>query len=226
VGQNRAVIATLTALLVLQSSNTLTAEETKAGWKLLFDGKSLKGWHNFKSKDIRPGWKVVDGTLKCTDPNNAGDIVTDDKFEWFELTLEYNLSAHGNSGIMFHVADDGEATWHSGPEVQIYDHWASPGVQISGYLYELYDSKTDAQKPAGQWNKMRILISPEKCETYLNDVKYYEYVLGSEDFKARVAKSKFSQYPKFGKLGKGTLAIQGDHGVVSFRNIKIREIKK
>jgi hypothetical protein len=221
------MLATLTAaLLALQVPNTLSPEETRAGWKLLFDGKTTKGWHNFKSKDIRPGWKVVDGTLACVDPNNAGDIVTDGKYDWFELTLEYKLAPHGNSGIMFHVADDGEYTWHSGPEVQLYDHWASPGVQISGYLYELYDSKQDAQKPAGQWNSLRILISPEKCETVLNGVKYYEFVLGSEDFKSRVAKSKFSKFPNFGKLGKGTIAIQGDHGEVAFKNVKIREIKK
>jgi len=191
----------------------------------LFDGKTTQGWHNFKSDTIKSGWQVKDGLLMCTDPNNAGDIVTKDKFDWFELTLEYNVAKGSNSGIMFHVADDGDATWHSGPEVQIYDHWASPGVQISGYLYELYDSKQDAQKPAGEWNKMHIFISPNKCYTELNGVKYYEFVLGSDDFKARVAKSKFAQFPNFGKLSKGTIAIQGDHGVVSFRNIKIHELK-
>jgi hypothetical protein len=220
------VLATLTALLVLQGHNTLTPEEVKDGWKLLFDGKTTAGWHNFKSDKIRSGWKVIDGTLSCTNPLDAGDIVTTEKFDWFELTLDFNLAKGSNSGVMFRVADDGEATWHSGPEVQIYDHWAAPGVEITGYLYQLYTSPVDKQKPAGEWNKLRILISPEKCLTEVNGTKYYEYVLGSEDFKARVAKSKFSSYPKFGKLDKGTIAIQGDHGVVAFRNIKIRPIKK
>jgi hypothetical protein len=220
------VIAAITALLVLQGANALTPEETKSGWKLLFDGQTTSGWHNFKSKTIRSGWQVKDGVLACTDPNNAGDIVTDGKYGWFELSLDYNLSKGGNSGVMFHVADDGEATWHSGPEVQLYDHWASPGVQISGYLYELYASEKDASKPAGEWNHLRIMIDKDKCFTELNGVRYYEFVLGSDDFKARVAKSKFSAFPNFGKLEKGTIAIQGDHGVVSFKNIKLREIKK
>jgi hypothetical protein len=57
-------------------------------------------------------------------------------------------------------------------------------------------------------------------------VKYYEYVYGSEDFWARVAKSKFSAYPYFAKAPSGMIALQGDHGVVSFRNIKIRRIKQ
>jgi hypothetical protein len=220
------VIATLTALLVFQVHNTLTPDEAKAGWKLLFDGKTTTGWHNFKSDKIRPGWKVVDGTLKCADPNNAGDIVTSEKFDWFELTLDFNLGKGGNSGVMFRVADDGGSTWHSGPEVQLYDHWFAEGVQTTGFLYELYKAPKDASKPAGEWNKLRLLISPEKFFTEINGEKYYEFVLGSEDFKARVAKSKFAQFPNFGKIEKGSIAIQGDNGEVSFRNIKIRPIAK
>ena len=221
---NKAMIATLAALIVLQD-NTLTKAEMKDGWKLLFDGKTTKGWHNFKEKGISDGWQVKDGTLTIVDSNKAGDIVTDDKYEWFELTLDFNLGKGQNSGIMFHVADDGEATWHSGPEVQIYDHPAEKGVEISGYLYQLYDSEVDASKPAGEWNHLRIIVAPDKCMTYLNDVKYYEYVLGSDDFWARVAKSKFHEWPGFAKLKTGTIAIQGDHGDVAFKNIKIREIK-
>src|ERR1035438_2479451 len=87
--------------------NTLTAQEKAAGWQLLFDGKDFDGWHNFKREGVRSGWQVKDGALVCVDPHNAGDIVTTDKFDWFELQLDYNISAAGNSGIIFHVTDDG-----------------------------------------------------------------------------------------------------------------------
>ncbi|MGV3614972.1 MAG: 3-keto-disaccharide hydrolase [Fimbriimonas sp.] len=219
------MLAALTAFAVLQGGGALTADETKAGWRLLFDGKTTKGWHNFRGEGVKPGWVVKDGVLVCADPANAGDIVTDEKFEWFELSLEYNLTKGGNSGIMFHVADDGDATWHSGPEIQLYDHQEDANPQKTGWLYELYSSPTDSTKPAGEWNQMRILVTAGKCETYVNGVKYYEYVLGSEDFKARLAKSKFAEMPNFAKVRKGSIAIQGDHGVVSFRNIKVRPIK-
>jgi hypothetical protein len=76
----------------------------------------------------------------------------------------------------------------------------------------------------GQWNRIRLVITPEKCEHYVNGVKYFDYVLGSEDFNARVAKSKFGRMRGFAKAGSGYLALQGDHGQVSFRNIKIRPI--
>ncbi len=212
--------------------NTLTAEEKSVGWRLLFDGKELKGWHNFKREGIRPGWQVKDGALVCVDPHNAGDLVTTEKFDSFELQLDYNISEGGNSGIMYHVTDEGNAAWATGPEIQLEDNAKATDPQRCGWLYALYqpaiDPKSgkplDATKPAGQWNRIRIIISPEKCVHEVNGVKYVEYVLGSEDFKARVAKSKFGKMPLFAKSGTGYLALQGDHGEVSFRNIKIRPI--
>ena len=103
-------------------ANTLTDDEQKAGWKLLFDGKSTDGWHTFHRKDVLPGWTVKDGTLACVDPHNAGDICTNDKYSWFELQLDYNISVAGNSGIMYHVTDKGGAVWATGPEFQLEDN--------------------------------------------------------------------------------------------------------
>lgn len=220
------MLAVFVAAIAIQGVNVLTPDEVRTGWKLLFDGKTTQGWHNYNATGVGPGWQVVDGVLTSVDPEHAGDIVTDDKFEWFELKVDVKIAPGQNSGIMFHIADQGEAIWHSGPEIQIYDHKAEPGVQVTGYLYELYASDVDASKPAGEWNTIRIVVAPEKCETEVNGVKYYEYVLNSEDFWARVAKSKFAKYPQFSKLTKGLIGIQGDHGVVSFRNIKIRPIRE
>jgi hypothetical protein len=215
-----------------KKNNVLSEAEKKAGWKLLFNGNDLAGWHNFKKEGIRPGWQVKDGSLACIDPHDAGDIVTTDKFDWFELQLDYNISEGGNSGIMFHVTEQGGAAWATGPEIQLEDNAKAADPQRCGWLYGLYkpptDPKTgktlDATKPAGEWNHVRILISPEKCVHEINGVKYFEYVLGSDDFKDRVAKSKFGKMPNFAKADSGFLALQGDHGQVSFRNIKIRPI--
>jgi hypothetical protein len=216
--------------------NTLTDEEQKAGWKLLFDGKSLDGWHNFKKKDIRPGWQVKEGTLACVDPHNAGDLCTNDQYDWFELQLDYNISSGGNSGIIFHITDKGGAVWATGPEFQLEDNEKAADPIRCGWLYGLYvppiDPKTnkplDATKPVGEWNHVRLLISPEKCEHEINGVKYFEYVLHSDDFNARVAKSKFASMPDFCKADLGYISLQGDHGQVTFRNIKVKpiEVKK
>ncbi len=212
--------------------NSLSAAEKQAGWKLLFDGRTMDGWHNFKSKEVRPGWQVKDGALACVDPHNAGDIVTDSKFRWFELKLEYNISEAGNSGIMYRVSDEGSHVWETGPEFQLEDNKKAADPIRCGWLYALYQPPNDpatgkpldATKPVGQWNEVRLVLSPEKCEHFINGVKYFEYVLGSKDFNDRVAKSKFKSMPRFAKADTGRIALQGDHGQVSFRNIKIREL--
>lgn len=214
----------LAAAVLLQRPNSLTRDERAAGWRLLFDGKTVKGWHNFKATGVREGWSVINGELTCTDPHKAGDIVTDDKFDWFEMTLDYKLSVGGNSGVMFHVADDGGTVWMSGPEVQLHDQVQSNESQKTGWLYGLYPASVNAANPEGEWNHLRILITPKGCETELNGVPYVMFILGSDDFKARVAKSKFGRMPNFAKLDRGTIALQGDHGVVAFKNVKLRPI--
>lgn len=212
--------------------NTLTDAERAAGWQLLFDGTNLNGWHNFKKDGVRPGWQVKDGTLVCADPHNAGDIVTSNEFAAFELQLDYNISPGGNSGIIFHVTDEGGAVWATGPEFQLEDNVLATDKQRCGWLYALYqpptDPKTgkplDATKPAGEWNHVRLLVTPEKCVHEINGVKYLEYVIGSADFKERVARTKFAKMPLFAKSDKGFIALQGDHGRVAFRNIKVLPI--
>jgi hypothetical protein len=215
-------------------NNTLSEAEKAAGWQLLFNGTNFDGWHNFRMEGIQPGWQVTNETLCCVDPHHAGDIVTSGQFDWFELQLDYNISHAGNSGIMYHVQDTGKHVWATGPEFQLEDNVAAADKIRCGWLYALYqppmDPKTgrtlDATKPVGEWNHVRLLLTPQKCEHDINGVKYFEYVLHSDDFKRRVAASKFAHMPGFAEIDNGAIALQGDHGSISFRNIKIRPIKQ
>jgi hypothetical protein len=204
--------------------NTLTDAEKAAGWKLLFDGKTTAGWRNYQKPDIAAGWKVEDGAL-VRGTERAGDIITTEKFAAFEFSMEYNISPGGNSGLMFHVTEDGRVAWHTGPEIQIQDISSrAKDPQKPGWLYQLYRSEVDASKPAGEWNEIRLLITPEKCATWMNGQLYYEFVKGSKDWDERVAKSKFASLENFGKPTSGHICLQ-DHGnPVKFRNIKIRVI--
>jgi hypothetical protein len=228
-----------------QANNTLSDAEKAEGWQLLFNGTNFDGWHNFHVTTVAPGWQIADGAMVCADPHNAGDIVTSNQFSWFELQLDYNITPGGNSGILYHVTGEeqtGWPTWLSGPEFQLLDNVNGEDAQprqMAGWLYGLYQPATDPKtgqpidttKPAGQWNHIRLLVTPTKCEHDMNGVKYFEYVLHSDDFNARVAASKFgrpplSQFGVFGKSDTGEIALQGDHGAISFRNIKIRTIKQ
>lgn len=219
-----AIESKVVELLGEVAPNSLTKAEEAAGWKLLFDGRSTRGWHNYKKEGVGPGWKIIDGALTRVD-KGAGDILTNDEYDAFELSLEFNISPSGNSGIMYHVTEEGKTPWQTGPEIQVQDNAAGHDPQKAGWLYQLYSSEVDATKPAGQWNTLRILITPEKCEHTMNGVKYCEYVKGSDDWNARVAKSKFAQYPLFGKPTRGFICLQDHNDLVAYRNIKIRPIK-
>jgi len=204
--------------------NTLSDEERAAGWQLLFDGEDLSQFRNYRSEDLSDKWQVADGAFTLTE-RGGGDIITRETFGAFELKLEYRLSEGANSGIMYHVTEEEARTWQTGPEVQILDNPRHKDPQKSGWLYQLYASEVDSTLPPGEWNEIRILITPEKCVHYVNGVKYVEYVKGSEDWDERVAASKFAQFENFGKADEGHIALQ-DHGdVLSFRNVKIRPIE-
>lgn len=222
--------------------NQLTPVEQRTGWQLLFDGKTTDRWRNYRKDDVSDGWTVEDGLL-IRSSTNAGDLITVRQFRYFELQLEYRISPGGNSGVMFHVTENEDQPALSGPEVQIQDNVGGNDPQKSGWLYQLYQpvkpdwairfeqqvgitspDVVDATRPAGQWNHIYLRIAANQCEVILNGVSYYYFRLGDEDWKRRVAASKFARFPNFGKSGKGHICLQ-DHGnVVSFRNIRIREL--
>lgn len=216
----------------IKSVNRLSRREKAAGWKLLFDGQTTTGWRNFKKPDVSRGWQVVDGAL-CRMDSTAGDIVTVDEFDNFELQLDYKVPHHANSGLMYRVSEDRPTTWWTGPEIQIRDNTDPSGdPQRSGWLYALYqsppDPKTgkpvDATKPVGEWNRIRLVCNGPHVEQWLNGVKYTDYEIGSADWNQRLAASKFAKMEGFGKNTRGHIALQGDHGNVCFTNIKIRSL--
>src|ERR1043165_9825641 len=85
--------------------NTLTPQEKADGWKLLFDGKSLTGWRNFKKKEPpKQGWVAEDGILKKVAAVNGGDIITYQTFDDFDLEWDWNISPKGNNGIKYFVS--------------------------------------------------------------------------------------------------------------------------
>ncbi|MGK7393653.1 MAG: family 16 glycoside hydrolase [Candidatus Cyclobacteriaceae bacterium M3_2C_046] len=207
----------------------LTDQEKSEGWEMLFDGATANGWRGFK-KDGFParGWKIKDGMLISTG-ESGGDIITEQQYENFDLSLEWKIEAEGNSGVVFHVveSDQYKGSWNTAPEVQIIDDEGYPGnlknVQKTGANYDLHEPADLAANPPGAWNQFRIIVNQGHVTHFLNGQKVVEYQLGSPDWKARVEKSKFKQYPDYGYNKKGHIGLQ-DHGhTVYFRNIKIRK---
>ena len=220
------VLVLLATPLSAQEHNRLNATERAAGWQLLFDGNSLTGCRGYNSESMPTGWSAENGMLIRTGP--GGDIITEQQFADFELSLEWLVGPSGNSGVLFRAVEGQEEVYHGAPEMQILDDAGhadgrSP-LTSAGSNYGLHGVPRGIVKSAGEWNTSRIVVVNNQVEHWLNGDKVVEYELGSADWAQRVANSKFAQWPAYGRASRGHIGIQ-DHGDrVSFRNLKIREI--
>jgi cytochrome c len=219
--------------------NTLTAEEEAAGWKLLFDGRTTAGWHNYGKTDIGPAWKVTDGVLSLDVSNKGdhgvvggGDIVTDEAYDNYELALEWKIDSCGNSGIIFNVVESEEYDypWQTGPEMQVLDNECHPDAKYpdhrAGDLYDLIAVSEQTVRPAGEWNQVRLINRKGLVEHWLNGTQVVTVDMTGEDWLKMVGESKFKDMPAFGRATAGRIALQ-DHGDgVHFRNIKIRSLNE
>lgn len=209
---------------VSPSTAVLTAAERAAGWRPLFDGSTLAGWHVYHSTGAPTGWRAENGVL--TRVGDGGDLVTDEQFANFDLALDWKVQPGGNSGIIYRISDAGEATYVTGPEYQVLDDArhadGKDPLTSAASVYGLYPTPRGIVKPAGEWNAARIVVNGNHVEHWLNGTRVAQYELGSADWAQRVAASKFKQWPGYGKSPSGRIGLQ-DHGdTVSFRNIRIK----
>ncbi len=192
------------------------------------DISSLDHWRGYKLDHVPEAWENdAEGAIHLTG-GGAGDLITREEYSSFLLELEWKISPRGNSGIMFRVSEDQGATYMSGPEMQVLDNAVYEGevdlLHAAGADYGLHAPARDDSRPAGEWNAVRIQVDGPHVEYWLNGVRQCAYELGSEDWNARVAASKFSKWPVFGRNESGHIALQ-DHGnEVWFRNIRIRRL--
>ena len=206
------------------SQNSLSDAERTAGWRLLFDGQTTAVWRNYGKPTISDGWKVQDGSL--TRVGAGGDIITNDEFKNFELTIDWKIEPAGNSGIFWRASEDSGAIYWNAPEMQVLDDAKHPDgkspLTSSGAAYDLYPAPTGHVHPGGEWNSARLVANGNHVEQWLNGFKMVEFELGSRDWDSKVAGSKFKPHVRFGKNSQGHIGLQ-DHGnVVAYRNIKIR----
>lgn len=223
-----------------ETNNQLTEAEQKAGWKLLFDGKTLTGWRGFHSQTPPASWGVADGCItkpKTTGENRqgGGDLITVDEFENFELSIEWKLQKGGNSGIKYLVSESLPPTGRSAIsfEYQVLDDDNHPdaklginGNRTAGSLYDLIPAvKNKKLNPVGEFNQSRIVVNGNHIEHWLNGVKTVEFDRTSDDYKKHLAESKFKTTTGFGEAKQGHILLQDHSDQIWFRNIKIRVLK-
>jgi hypothetical protein len=213
--------------------NVLTKQEVKEGWKFLWDGKSTTGWRGYKTPAFpETGWEIKDGILTVNpsqdQTKSGGDIITIDTYKNFELTLDFLYTPGANGGIKYFI--DGKS--NVGCEYQILDDKLHPDAKkgINGNrtlagLYDLISPKSKIDNGPEKWNTAKIIVEGNHVEHWLNGQQTVSYERGDTAWKALVATSKFKEKANFGEVAEGHILLQ-DHGnKVSFKNIKIKEIK-
>ena len=221
------------------SSVTKDTTTTAAGTNssLLFDGKTLAGWHTYGKDKPGSAWSIDSSAIHLKPVENkgyqtegGGDLVTNDEYGNFDLKLEWKIAKNGNSGVIFYVHEDTmkyKETWNTGMEMQVLDNNGHPDAKIikhrAGDLYDLITSSPETVKLAGEWNTVEVKSDNGKLDFYLNGSHTLSTTLWDDNWKKLVAGSKFKDMPGFGTFKTGHIALQ-DHGnEVWYRNISIQK---
>src|SRR6185312_5164158 len=215
-------------------NNALTAAEKSAGWHLLFDGSSTKGWHSYNKQTIESEWRVDNRTLHMDPSKKTGsegiDIVSQGEYENFDLKVQWKISKGGNSGVLFlvHEAPEYKESYWTGPEMQVLDNDGHPDGKIhkhrAGDLYDLIASSSEPVHAVGEWNEAEIKLDHGKLDFYLNGVHTVSTTLWDANWNALVKGSKFAKMPGFAKFKSGHIDLQYHGFDVWFRNIKIKKL--
>lgn len=201
----------------------------QADWQPIFNGDNLEGWRTYQKESANDQWVALDGELRLLG-RGGGDLIYDTKFEDFEVSIDWQISEGGNSGIFFLADESADRIYFNAPEVQILDDARHPDRKLathrSGSLYDMIASPAESQKPAGDWNSTRVRVVNKELSIWHNGHLVTQMDIGSNDWNTLVANSKFKNWQGFGRNTKGYIGLQ-DHGdPVAFKNIKIRDVSK
>jgi hypothetical protein len=221
------IVAALTFSSCLPSQRLPGGARYAGGWLNLLVDPAVQ-WRGYRQDSLPGGWRFDPATRELTRAAAAGDLITRAQWSDFELELEWKVGPRGNSGIFYRANEGTTRIYENAPEYQILDNTGHPDGRNSGTSaganYALHAPAADVTRPVGEWNEARIVAVGAHVEHWLNGVKVVEYEMGSADWAARVQASKFAQWPTYGLATRGHIGLQ-DHGdVVSFRNIRIREL--
>ena len=207
--------------------NSLTENEKAAGWKLLFNGRTIEGWRRYGSATEKiTGWRIDNGTLHKPAGVRAGNIMTSESYEDFEFSWEWKLQERGNNGVKYFITEErGAAIGH---EYQMIDDIIVKDPYSSNASFYLLVKPVEDKpnKPMGEWNRSRILVRGNHCEHWLNGKKVLTYECGSPAIMNRVTKTKFRKYPGFGGKISGHILLTDHKDPCWYRNLKIRKLTK
>ncbi len=213
---------------VVRAGGPAADAKSEAEFLSLFDGKTLQGWTDTNGKPPTAGWVVEDGAIHRT-AQKAGNIITERQFDNFDLRFEWKVNKGGNSGLKYRTFPVPKKGLY-GCEYQILDDDNHPNGKKAttrcGALYDLYapDEGQKVVKPVGEYNASRVVAQGTRIEHWLNGKKILEVDTASDDWKERIAKSKFKSFKEFAAEKPGPILLQDHNNEIWFRNIVIRSL--
>jgi hypothetical protein len=173
-------------------------------------------------------WICDDGVLRSV-PGQRVDLITRDKYEDFDLELDWKVAVGANSGIFYGVTEATEETYWSGAEMQINDDPNHPDGKVpttsAGALYDLIaPNERKHLNPTGEYNHARLVCNQGHVEHWLNGAKILEYDWDSPAMKELIGQSKFKDAPYFMKDRHGYIGLESEGDEVCFRHIVIRRL--
>ena len=231
------------SVLTLSTLFISCSDKNTEEWTYIFDGETFNGWHSYDNDSVGNQWSIENGELIFTnnDKESGHDILTEKEYTSFELSLEWNVSKGGNSGIFYGVKQIPEfSAFSTGPEIQILDNangYAGSDLEYAPSLFDLVKTDNPNLKFNGHGNWNHVIIKIDHVNN-LGTVKFngelaFTYPLSGPEWDKLVSKSKFAlgsnrpdatYAPDFGKFKTGKIALQDHSTNVKFRNIKIREL--
>lgn len=248
-GAQKKVSINVSTELMGDENKTISVAKDSKGYMTLFDGKTFTGWRGYGKGHVPARWTIENGCLKFNaGQGEGGDIIFAHKFKNFVLEMDWKVSKGANSGI-FYLGQEAkspkgyvEPIFISAPECQVLDNENHPDAKLgvdgnrkSSSLYDMIPAKPQNANPAGQWNKVKIVVKNGKVIHYQNGVKVLSYKMWGEEWINLLQSSKFAEnkWPIAFELlkncggdgHKGYFGFQ-DHGdEVWYRNIRVKALK-
>jgi hypothetical protein len=189
------------------ATQSFAADE--AGFKPLFNGKDLTGW-KLRRPDGHKSWSVKNDVLMNTvnKGEHGTDLVTEEKFRDFTVRYEYMVPDDSNSGFYLRGRH----------EIQILGDYKSgkPTITGNGAIYNFKAPDQFANKPGGEWQTVEATMIGDKITVTLDGIKIHDNVECRKPTGSQIDNNVDEPGPIF---------LQGDHGTVSFRNLRIKILK-
>lgn len=200
---------------------SLSDEEKKENFKVLFDGTNLNEWVGNKKDYIIENNELV---IKPSEGGGGGNLFTKDEYADFNFRFEFMLTPGANNGLGIRAPLDGDAAY-TGMELQILDNEADiykdlKPYQYHGSVYGVITAKRGFLKPIGEWNYQEVIAKGSKIKVILNGT-----VILDGDLKEAREKGTLDKLDHPGiKRDKGHIGFLGHGSVLKFRNIRVKEL--